>query len=220
MIYKEEQEKLIYSIIHKYFKTYPNKEDLFQVGYIGYMKAEENYDASYGAKLSTYAYPYIYGEMKHFLREDRGLKVSRDLQLLFLKIEKVSALLTQKLGYEPSLKEVANYLGLEEEKLLEAKLSMNTIQSMDEPILRDGKEMSWYDILSKKESIDKETLIFLKSELEKLPKLEQELLLKRYFMGETQSETARDLNMSQVQVSRKEAKVLTKLRKRFDEIPS
>lgn len=210
-----EEEKLIFSVIHKYFSNYPNKEDLFQVGYIGYMKAKENYDPSYGAKISTYAYPYIYGEMKHFIRQDKGIKVSRDLQLLSLKLEKVSILMSQTLKREPTIQELSTYLQIPEEKIIEAKLSTMPLQSIDEPLNEEGKELTLHDKIPEKTDISIDELLMLRNELAKLSKQEKALLEYRYMEDMTQSETAKQLGMSQVQVSRNEAKVLLKLKNRL-----
>lgn len=212
----DEIQKLIFSVIHKYFSNYPNKEDLFQVGYIGYMKAEENYDPSYGAKISTYAYPYIYGEMKHFIREDKGIKVSRELQLLSLKLEKISVLLSQTLKREPTTQELSLYLNIPEEKIIEAKLSTIPIQSIDEPLNEEGKEITLHDKIPETKNFDLDELLMLRNELEKLSEKEKTLLEYRYMKDMTQSEVAKELKMSQVQVSRKEAKVLLKLKNRLN----
>lgn len=211
-----EKQKLIFSVIHKYFSNYPNKEDLFQVGYIGYMKAEENYDESYGAKLSTYAYSYIYGEMRKFVREDKGLKVSREIQLLALKLEKISVLLSQSLHREATIEELSHYLQIPEEKIIEAKLAMIPIQSIDEPVNMEGREITLHDTIAEKKDTDIDMLLMLRNEISKLPQKERDLLEYRYMEDMTQTEVARELGMSQVQVSRSETKVLAKLRNRLN----
>lgn len=211
-----EKQKLIFSVIHKYFSNYPNKEDLFQVGYIGYMKAEENYDEKYGAKLSTYAYPYIYGEMKKFVREDKGLKVSREIQLLALKLERVNILLSQSFHREATIEELSKYLQIPEEKIVEAKLAMIPIQSIDEPVNVEGREITLHDTIAEKRNPDIDMLLMLRNEIAKLSKQEQDLLEYRYMEDMTQTETAKELGMSQVQVSRNETKVLAKLRNRLN----
>lgn len=108
----EENKNLIYSISH-YFENYPNKEDLFQAGVMGLITAYKNYDASFNNKFTTYAYTYILGEMKKFVREDKGIKISRDITKLNLQIEKTSILLTQKLMRQPTIKELADYLEID-----------------------------------------------------------------------------------------------------------
>ena len=208
----EENERLLYSIIHRYFPNYPEKEDLMQVGVVGLMKAYENYDPTMGAKLTTYAYPYIYGEMKRFVRENHGIKVSRNLSILNLKLEKASLLMAQSLHREPTISELSNYLGISESEIVEARKSMLPVQSIDEPITCDGKEMTLHDTIADQPKTDLDLLLMLREELMRLPRNEQELIEKRYLQDETQSETAKQLGMTQVQVSRKETKVLQKLR--------
>lgn len=210
-----ENEKLLYSIIHKYFPHYPNKEDLLQVGSIGLLKAYQNFDPTKGAKLTTYAYPYIYGEMKKYVREDRGIKVSRDLSILNLKLDRASLLLTQSLHREPTPEELSQYLGISEYEIMEARCASIPIQSIDEPINQDGKEMTLHDTIADHSQTDIDLLLMLRSELTKLPRNEQELIEHRYMADMTQIETARSMGMSQVQVSRSESKVLSKLRNKM-----
>ena len=210
-----ENQNLIYSIIH-YFEGYGNKEDLFQVGAMGLIKAYKKYDPSIGTKFTTYAYPYILGEMKKLITEDKEIKINRDLSRLSTKIEKASILLTQQLMREPYIYELADFLELPEKTILEAMQSRGKVQSIDEPINQEGKEITLHDTIGQIEHLSLDTLIALKSELENLTPFERELIERRYINNLTQSETANILGMSQVQVSRKEQKVLTKLRNRLD----
>lgn len=210
-----ENQNLIYSIIH-YFEGYGNKEDLFQVGAMGLIKAYKKYDPSMGTKFTTYAYPYILGEMKKLITEDKEIKINRDLSRLSTKIEKASILLTQQLMREPYIYELADFLELPEKTILEAMQSRGKVQSIDEPINQEGKEITLHDTIGQIEHLSLDTLIALKSELENLTPFERELIERRYINNLTQSETANILGMSQVQVSRKEQKVLTKLRNRLD----
>ncbi len=206
-----ENQNMIYKITH-YFEKYASKEDLFQVGCVGLIKAYKKYDESYGAKFTTYAYPYILGEIRKYVREDKGLKISREISKLNLKIEKATILLTQKLMREPSVQEISNYLEIPEYYVVESLKSLSIIESIDRPINDDSsKEITLKDtISSKKENIDE--LIMLRDEINNLSPLERELLEKRYSEDCTQNETAKILGMSQVQVSRSENKILNKLK--------
>lgn len=204
----------MYSII-KGFANANNKEDLYQVGMMGLIKAYENYDSSKGAKFSTYAYMYILGEIKKYLLENRGLKISRDLNKLYLKIERARLLLTQKLMHEPSTKELSIFLEIDEYTLIEAMESRNQLQSLDHPIKKDDKEVTLYDYIPNLENYSLEELITLKDEISKLPIHDQQLIYHRYMRDLTQTEVANELGISQVQVSRDEAKILTKLKKRL-----
>ena len=210
----EENKNLIYSISH-YFENYPNKEDLFQVGVIGLITAYKNYNPEFNNKFTTYAYTYILGEMKKFIREDKGIKISRDITKLNLQIEKASVLLSQKLMQYPTTKEIANFLEIDEYFVIEAIKSTNVIQSFDEPINDSEKQITLYDTVSEAKKSDLNDLIALRQELEELPELEKQLIEQRYLFDLTQSETAKKLGMTQVQVSRREQKVLTKLKNKL-----
>ena len=124
-------ERLIYSIAN-YFKNYQSKEDLYQAGCLGLVTAYKKYDPNMNCKFTTYAYSYILGEMRKLVREDKGLKVSRETTKLNLKIEKAYVLLSQKLMKEPTTHEIANFLEIPEYYVSEAILSLNKIKSIDE----------------------------------------------------------------------------------------
>ena len=194
----EEYQNLIYSIIHKNFYFSNNREDLFQVGYIGLEKALRSYDASQGVKFSTYAYKWIYGEMYAYLNRDRIIKQSSEMMKLYLKINKVKALLCQKLMHEPTSNEIATYLDLDVRLVNEALIESSATLSLDDVNPRYDNNI-----------IDN---IALKDELEKLNHDEYEIIEKRYLSNLTQQETAKILGLSQVQVSRKEQKIISKLK--------
>ena len=164
-------------------------------------------------KFTTYVYPYILGEMRKLVRQDKGLKISREITKLNLKIEKAYVLLTQKLMKEPTITEVADYLNVPEFYVSEAINSLNKIKSIDEPINSDGKEFTLQDVVGKMDNID--DLIMLKESLKTLNKEEMELISNRYIKDYTQTQTSKIIGMSQVQVSRKEQKVLQKLKQKM-----
>lgn len=203
---------LIYSIT-KYFPNYKNKEDLYQAGYMGLLMAYKNFDKNEGVKFSSYAYMYILGEMKRQVREDKGIKISRNITKLYLKLEKAKILLSQKFMREPTTGELSDYLGLDEYTISECINSIGNIQSLDEPIHKEEKDMSFYEIYGEEKDID--TQIMFKEELKKLTKEELELIKLRYIDGFSQTKIAQDLNMSQVQVSRFETKIKSKLKQKL-----
>ena len=205
-------EKLIYSITN-YFKNYNSKEDLYQAGCLGLINAYKRYNPNINCKFTTYAYPYILGEMRKLVREDKGIKISREISKLNLKIEKAYILLTQKLMKEPSIEEIANYLEIPEYYVSEAILSLNKIKSIDEPVNVDGREFTLQEVIGNTNNID--DLILLRDSLNKLTTEEKQLINNRYVNDYTQSETSKKLGMSQVQVSRKEHKVLEKLKQKM-----
>lgn len=204
-----DNQKLIYSIA-KYFSGYQNKEDLYQAGYLGVINAFKNYDENKGCKFSTYAYPYILGEMKKLVREDKGIKINRQTNKINLMIEKAYIILSQTLMRTPSIKEISDYLNIDENIISDAILSTNKIRSIDETIGADN-DFTLEDVIGYNDNIDE--LIMLKDSLLKLSKEEQAIINNRYVNDLTQTETSNIMNISQVQVSRKEKKILKKLKK-------
>ncbi len=197
---------LIYSIASK-FKGH-DIDDLFQVGCIGMIEAYRNFDKSKNVKFTTYAYPFILGKISEYVRENHNVRVSKDVQRMKKKILKVREALTQELMREPSNIEISDYLDIPL-KNLERIMSYGLDGvSLDEVYLDD---LSLYDVIGDK-VIDYNTLTFLKDEINKLKEPERSIMIKRYFEDRTQCDTAFDLGLSQVEVSRKEKKVLVKLR--------
>ena len=209
-----ENKNLIYSIT-RYFEKYSNKDDLFQAGCIGMIMAYKNYNKDMNIKFTTYAYPYIMGEMKKLIMEDKSIKISRNLQLLNLKIEKANCLLTQKLMRQPTISELANYLEISEYEISEALNSTKPIYSIDKPINNDGKDITLQDTIGKIDDMNIDDLITLREEVQRLNTFEKNLIEKRYMKDLTQQQAAEELGISQVQVSRNEQKVLTKLRSKL-----
>lgn len=207
-----DNERLIYSITN-YFKNYSSKEDLYQAGCLGLINAYKKYDPNMNCKFTTYAYPYILGEMRRLVREDKGIKVSREISKLNLKIEKAYVLLSQKLMKEPSIEEIANFLEIPEYYVSEAIMSLNKIKSIDEPVNESGREFTLQDVIGESKNID--DLILLRENLKNLTEEEKSIIDNRYMKDYTQSETSKIVGMSQVQVSRKEQKVLQKLKQKM-----
>lgn len=207
----EQNKNLIYKIT-TLFTSYSNKEDLFQVGCIGLITAYKKYDESFNTKFSTYAYPYILGEISAYVKKDKGIKVSRELGRINSMIERASILLTQRLMREPSISEISSYLEIDESLVVDAMIARYPTLSTDSVISDDGREITLLDNIPDINGMDVNTLIALKDELLKLDSFERELINERYIQNLTQSEVATNMGISQVQVSRKEQKVLSKLR--------
>ncbi|MBQ8472185.1 MAG: sigma-70 family RNA polymerase sigma factor [Bacilli bacterium] len=196
-------QNLIYSIASK-FKG--DLEDLFQVGCIGLINAYKNYDPSYPNKFTTYAYPYIYGEIYQYILKNRNIKISNDTIKLNSAINKAHDFLTQKYRREPTDLELSSFLEIPIYKIEETRNLMN-ISSLDE----EYNEANLYNFIGFEDQ-NKDDLILLRDALEKLNAEERELIIKRYFYNMTQSEIAKQSGVNQVKVSREEGKVLTKLR--------
>ena len=159
-----ENQNLIYSIANrKEFDKYKNKEDLFQVGCIGMIKAYKNFDKTMNVKFTTYAYLFILGEMKKLVREDKLFKVPKNIQLLYLKIEKMKILLEQELLREPSICEIKEALENEYDEVFsyecieDAINSTKQVYSLDEPLNNEGR-LDYNVILSIIQSLAKKAV--------------------------------------------------------------
>lgn len=205
-----ENENLIYSIASKFTK-YKDKEDLFQAGCIGIMEAYKNYDITKGTKFTTYAYPYIFGEINKYVREDHTIKLSKDMQKLKSKIEKAKNILSQKLMHNPNTKELSDYLEIDE-RIIESLLNYSDPYSIDNKI---DEDISMHETIPDK-IVDYDSLIALKTEIEYLEEPERTIMIERYYNDITQTELSKKLGLSQVDISRREKKVLTKLKKAFN----
>ena len=187
-------------------------DDLYQAVCIGLIKAADRFDASRGFCFSTYAVPVIIGEIKRMFRDGGTVKVSRSLRELALKIKRETELLRKAGGREPTVTELAQRLSVSPEQITEAISASAPPVSLT--VSRDGQEgMTDIPVDSPDEKITE--LLSLKSELSRLESTDRELLRLRFFGSKTQSETARCLGMTQVQVSRREKKLLLYLRERL-----
>ena len=208
----EDYEKLIYSIINKY-NFFGDIEDLYQVGVIGLLKACDNYNDSFNTKFSTYAHTYILGEVLKYIRDNKVVKVNRDLIRLSSRIDKTKEILNQKFMREVSNSEVASFLGLDEKLVDDAVVSSNFVKSLDYELNDEGRELNLYDSIKYEEKGFDDDLMDLRDSLESLDDEERKIIEYRYFLDRTQSDISNEMGISQVQVSRKETKILQKLKK-------
>ena len=199
-------EKLIYKIASKFYNY--DKEDLYQVGVVGLIKAIKNYKEDSTTKFTTYAYDYIFGEMYKLVNDNRTIRLNRDILKLYKKIEQTKYLLAQKLNHIPSTMELALYLEIDEGIICSTIASASSILSLD---AETKEEVDLYNKLSKQESIPIEEKIALKDSLDTLNEDERKIIDYRYFKDMTQQETAKKLGMTQVMVSRYEKKSLDKM---------
>ena len=206
-----ENSNLIYSIA-SHFGNNQDMDDLFQAGCIGMMEAYKKFDASRGVKFTTFAYPYILGRISEYARENHASKLSKDMMRARNKIDKAKLYLTQEFMREPTNEELSEYLNIPLENLNMLMNYKGEGVSLDETYLDD---LSLYDVIAAKE-VDYNTLVFLKQEIDSLGEPERTIMYERYFEDMTQSEIANNLGLSQVDVSRREKKVLVKLRKTFN----
>ena len=224
---------LIYMIMNKYFKGY-DKDDLYQVGVIGVIKAYNNYKNDHNTKFSTYAFKYIYGEMYNYINnipqltsaqsvwsgEDRydyinnikSIKVSNEYISLYKKICTARNILSQKLMKEPSVNELAMFLEVNPLIIDNVIKAMNKVDSLEKIISNDGKDLSLLDTIRDNRDFYNIDYMLLNDEISKLESPYKELIYLRYFEDKTQSEVADILGMNQVEVSRSERKTLKKIK--------
>ena len=214
----EENVGLVWCIVKRFYNRGAEAEDLFQIGSIGLLKAIDKFDVSYDVKFSTYAVPMISGEIKRFLRDDGLIKVSRSLKEIAYKAYLVQEELRKKRGREPTLQELADYMGVEKEELVMAMEANAEVESLHKTIYqKDGHEIQLMDKLKEQEAREDKVLdrMLLKELLEQLGKEERQLIFLRYFANKTQTEVGEIMGISQVQVSRMEKKILKKLREQI-----
>lgn len=211
----EENIGLIWSIVKRFQNRGVELEDLFQIGSIGLLKAVDKFDLSYDVKFSTYAVPMISGEIKRFLRDDGMIKVSRSLKEVCYKAYLAREKLEKELGRDPQIAEMAREIGIPQEELMMALDSNVEIESLQKTIYQgEGNDIRLIDKLEEKKNRQEESLnrILLEEILGQLTVSERRLIYMRYFQERTQTEIARELGVSQVQVSRMEKKILKRLR--------
>lgn len=209
--------ELIYWIIQRHFKGY-EKDDLYQVGTIGVIKAYNNYKENKNTKFSTYAYKYIYGEIYSYITSNKTVKVSRENYTLYKKINEAKIILSQKLMKEPSIHELSSFLETDEIIIETAIKSLNSIESIDKVMYTDGKDFTLMDTISDNKDYYNIDYLLLSDELNKLPEDERKIIQLRYFEDRTQSEVASILGLSQVGVSRTEQKTLKKIRNNYQNV--
>lgn len=217
-ILTEKNMGLVHSIARRFQNRGVEMEDLVQIGSIGLLKAIDKFDTGYDVKFSTYAVPMITGEIKRFLRDDGMVKVSRSLKEEAARAYAVREELFFKTGREPALEEIAAELNIDREELVLAMESAVQIESLQKTIFQsDGSGISLEDKLPQEKNQQEEVLdrLLLEQMLGMLEPKERELIYLRFFMEKTQTCVAKKMGMSQVQVSRLEKKILSRLREKL-----
>ena len=208
---------LVWSLVHRFNYSVVEKEELFQIGCVGLVKAINKFDVSYDVAFSTYAVPIILGEIKRHFRDDGAIKVSRSIKELNQKIMKISDEYLLKNNKEISIDELAEILNVSKSDVVLAIDSRYYPTSLNEVIYeKDGSFITVEERLVEKESYSLIDKITLQEEISKLPEKEQELINMRYYLDMNQEEIAKRFNVSQVQISRLEKKIIEKLKKQFN----
>lgn len=209
---------LIWSIVKKFSNRGYETEDLFQIGSIGLIKCINKFDLNYNVKFSTYAVPMIMGEIKRFIRDDGMIKVSRPLKEIAVKAKYVQDSLSKKIGSQPTVNEIAEELNVDVEDLIMALDADKEIESLYSTVYQgDGDPIYLIDKLKKDDDNDEKLVenIVLKQVINELEPREQQIIRLRYFCDKTQTEVAKEIGVSQVQVSRIEKRVLQAMRKKL-----
>lgn len=205
---------LVWSIARRYFGRGVEPDDLYQLGCLGFLKAIDGFDLSYGTQFSTYAVPKIAGEIRRFLRDDGAVKVSRSVKERSASIKMARARLTAQWNREPTLSELAEALDLTVEEIAAAETATAATESIQRESGEEGFTLEHIltDGFMEEQLIER---IALKEAIGKLPDREKTVIGLRYYRGLTQEKTAKILGVSQVQVSRIEKKALQALRTYF-----
>ena len=209
---------LIWSNVRNFGGRGYDLEDLFQIGSIGLIKAIDKFDLSYEVRFSTYAVPMILGEVKRFLRDDGMIKVSRSLKEMGMKAKIARESLTCSLGREPTVEEIAREMGVSKEEVAASMEAGAEVESLYKAIQKEDENGLCLMDKIEDQNQDQERLLnhmVLKELIEGLEEKEREIILRRYFENQTQTEIAKALNISQVQVSRLEKRILKRMRDRF-----
>ncbi len=200
-------------LVHSCAKKFKGKgieyDDLFQAGCMGLVKAADNFDSKRGFKFSTYAVPVILGEIKGLFRKNSSVKISRSIKDLSLKVNRVCDELRKSTEQEPTVSEIAKKLNVDTESVAQAMNASMLPMSINELTEESGDHVG-ISVGSEEEKIVE--LISLRKLISELSQPDKMLILLRFFRDYTQTETAKVLNMSQVQVSRREKTILKHLR--------
>lgn len=206
-----ENSGLIWSVARRFMGKGIDTDDMYQLACLGFLKAIEGFDLSYGTQFSTYAVPKIAGEIRRFLRDDGAIKVSRGIKERAMTVKTARNQLLQERGYEPTVEEIAEVTMLTPEDIAFTESATANIESIHQVISNEGFTLE--SILTDTDS--EETLVerlALRQAIEKLPPKEATVIKLRYFHALTQERVAKVMNVSQVQISRIEKKGLEKLR--------
>ena len=213
-----ENAPLLKSIIKRYLGKHVEYDDLYQIASIGLLKSIKNFSDDYNVRFSTYAVPMILGEIKRYMRDDGYLKVSRSIKSISGKITKYVDEALKNGEDSPRIEDIAEHFGIEPTEVIfamdAAKLPISLYETTNDS---EGKQTSLIEHLptdEDKKMIDK---VILKDMLSKLQPREQKIIILRYFRDMTQGEIAERMNVSQVQISRLENRILKKLKELYEE---
>ncbi len=210
----EANQGLVWSVVRRYLPSGQDREDLYQLGCLGLLKAIQGFDLAFGTQFSTYAVPKIAGEIRRFLRDDGLVKVSRGQKEQAQAICRARDRLTAQLGREPTLSELARDTGLAPEDIAAADLATASVASLQAESGESGLALEGMVASPEEDLVER---VALRTAIGRLPERQRMLILLRYYRGLTQDRTAKILGVSQVQVSRLEKKAIQFLRQELRE---
>ena len=211
--------RLVLSVIQRFAASSENADDLFQVGCIGLMKANDNFDRSLNVKFSTYAVPMIIGECRRYLRDNNAIRVSRSLRDIAYKAIYAKERILKEEDREPTIDEVAKAIEMEKEVVVMALDAIATPVSLFDPVYQEGGDTLYImDQVSDKKNREDNWIedISIKEAMKRLSDREFNIIKLRFFEGKTQTEVAQEIAISQAQVSRLEKSALKSMKNYLD----
>jgi len=208
--------RLVLSVIQRFLGRGENPDDLFQVGCIGLLKAVQNFDETKQVRFSTYGVPMIAGEIRRYLRDNSAIRVSRSVRDLAYRVLQCKEQLMLEMGREPTMREIAEKLELQESEVVGAMDAITAPVSLYEPLYADGGDpLTVMDQVRDTKNTDEHWMerIALRDAINALGEREKQILSMRFHDGRTQMEVARSIGISQAQVSRLEKNALGSIRK-------
>ena len=209
-----ENQGLVWGIVKRFSGRGYEVEDLYQIGAIGFIKAIKRFDINFDVQLSTYAVPYIIGEIKRFIRDDGPIKVSRSIKELNIKIKEFQKRYLLNNGYDASLNDIAKEFKITKEEVAEALEAVRPLESIYSETEGKDSSIALIDKICTDEDEAGKIInrLSVKELINELESRDKEIILLRYYKDKTQSQVAKILGISQVQVSRIEKKILNNMR--------
>lgn len=211
----QENLPLVHYVVKRFRDRGAEYEDLVQYGCIGLLKAIDRFDPGYNVRFSTYAVPIIMGEVRRFLRDDGPVHISRTIHDNALRVERFRVKYVQENGSEPTLSQIGEETKLSREDVLLAVNANHRVRSLSEPVNGES-ELRLMDVIGEERMGEVDSRLMLKKLLQELEPDERTIIIRRYFHAHTQSDIARDMGISQVQVSRLECRIIKRMRARAE----
>lgn len=202
---------LVHFVLRRFKDRNAEYEDIYQYGCMGLLKAIDRFDPAYNVRFSTYAVPIIMGEVRRFLRDDDPVHISRTIHDNSVTVERFRTQYVQQHQKEPSVGEIARETGLSSEDVLLCLNARQRVRSLSEPV-GEGKQLRLMDVIGTETMAEVDSRIMLSRLMRDLSPEERSIIVRRYFHAHTQSAIARDMGISQVQVSRLESRILKRMR--------